>query len=70
MWPAACLGVHLARLQVRIAAAHFFLSFPRATVSMLEGFGDREMDPVSTLVLSPRGGRCLINLDRPVSVDT
>ncbi|POR38265.1 Uncharacterized protein TPAR_01529 [Tolypocladium paradoxum] len=55
-----CIGRHLALIELRLAAARFFLTFPEARVSSLEGMCDSDMKPVIHLLLSPSGGRCLI----------
>ncbi|KAI0131911.1 cytochrome P450 [Xylariales sp. AK1849] len=57
-----CLGLHLARMELRLAAALFFHTFPNATVSVLEGFSDEDMDPKMFFLLSPKNNRCLIEV--------
>ncbi|RDA86314.1 hypothetical protein CP532_5689 [Ophiocordyceps camponoti-leonardi (nom. inval.)] len=56
----ACLGLHLAMIELRHALAYFFLAFPDARVSTLEGMSDKDMEEEDYLVLSPKGKRCLI----------
>ncbi|KAK6839182.1 Cytochrome P450 [Apiospora arundinis] len=55
-----CLGLHLARLEIRLAAARFFHSFPNVEISNLEGMSDDDMEPQWYFVLTPKGKRCLI----------
>ncbi|KAL7961249.1 cytochrome P450 [Trichoderma compactum] len=40
-----CIGLHLARIELRYATARFFLTYPEAKVSTLEGFCDEDMVP-------------------------
>lgn len=56
-----CLGVHLARMELRLATARFFRAFPGAKVH-----GDmraEEMDQVAWFLLAPVGKRCLIRAE-------
>ncbi|KAH9237568.1 hypothetical protein K456DRAFT_1747371 [Colletotrichum gloeosporioides 23] len=55
-----CLGVHLARMELRLAAVHFFLAFPEATMSSEEGFTDDDMEPEMYFLLKPASHRCLV----------
>lgn len=55
-----CLGVHLARMELRLAATHFFLSFPKATLSTKAGFTEDDMEPEMYFLLKPASHRCLI----------
>lgn len=55
-----CIGLHLAQMELRIATAKFFLSFPNAKVSMLEGFKDDDMEQVIYFLTFPKNKRCLI----------
>ncbi|KIM95804.1 hypothetical protein OIDMADRAFT_45105 [Oidiodendron maius Zn] len=55
-----CLGMHLARMELRMAAALFFRTFPHARVSNLEGMSDADMAEKIYFLLSPKGKRCLI----------
>lgn len=59
----ACLGRHLARIELRLMAARFFRNFPNATVSELEGMCDKDMEPALHFLMVPSGHRCLIQLD-------
>ncbi|KAI0545628.1 cytochrome protein [Xylaria curta] len=55
-----CIGQHLARIELRLATARFFLAFPNVSVSSLEGMCDDDMEPVIQLFLTPKGKRCLL----------
>ncbi|KAG5913940.1 hypothetical protein E4U53_004744 [Claviceps sorghi] len=55
-----CIGLHLAYIELRLAAARFLLEFPTARVSHREGMSDKDMQMVSTFLLSPKGKRCLV----------
>ncbi|KAJ6438138.1 cytochrome P450 [Purpureocillium lavendulum] len=55
-----CIGQHLAKTELRLATARFFLTFPDAQMSSLEGMSDRDMEPKIHFLAAPSGGRCLI----------
>ncbi|KAE8391491.1 cytochrome P450 [Aspergillus alliaceus] len=55
-----CLGMHLARMELRLATALFFRAFPRAKVSTKEGMNDEDMRMKSYFLMTPSGHRCLI----------
>jgi cytochrome P450 len=55
-----CIGIHLAQLELRLATARFFRTFPNATVSSLEGMSDADMEQNMFFLMSPKGQRCLI----------
>ncbi|KAK5651667.1 hypothetical protein OQA88_11842 [Cercophora sp. LCS_1] len=55
-----CLGMHLARMELRLATAQFFRNFPDARVSTREGMSDEDMETKIHFLLSPKGKRCLI----------
>ncbi|KAH6690439.1 cytochrome P450 [Plectosphaerella plurivora] len=57
-----CLGMHLARMELRLAVARFFLSFPHASRSRLEGMSEKDMTPRIYFLLAATGKRCLIDL--------
>ncbi|KAK3324862.1 cytochrome P450 [Apodospora peruviana] len=61
--PRGCIGVHLARMELRLATALFFRSFPSARVSTKDGMSDTDMDELITFLLVPRGHRCLVELE-------
>ncbi|RDA93305.1 hypothetical protein CP533_2057 [Ophiocordyceps camponoti-saundersi (nom. inval.)] len=58
--PRVCIGQHLARMELRLATARFFLAFPEAQISSLEGMSDEDMKPRIHFLLTPSGGRCLV----------
>ncbi|KAJ2962741.1 hypothetical protein NQ176_g10909 [Zarea fungicola] len=58
-----CIGLHLAYTELRMGAAAFFRTFPNARVSTLEGMSDLDMAQTSYFILSPKGHRCLIDVD-------
>ncbi|KAM0814770.1 putative Cytochrome protein [Seiridium cardinale] len=55
-----CLGLHLARMELRLATARFFSTFPNAKASSREGFKDEDMNPDMFFLLTPNKHRCLI----------
>ncbi|KAL7800233.1 cytochrome P450 [Trichoderma ceciliae] len=55
-----CIGLHLARIELRYATARFFLTYPEAKVSTLEGFSDKDMVQRMFFIAAPTGKRCLI----------
>jgi hypothetical protein len=55
-----CIGMHLARIELRKGAALFFHNFPKARLTTKEGFSDRDMDQVMFFLMSPKGHRLLI----------
>jgi cytochrome P450 len=55
-----CLGIHLARMELRVTVAKFFRTFPNAVHSSVEGMTEEEMEPAMYFLLSPKGKRCLI----------
>ncbi|KAI1340199.1 cytochrome P450 [Xylariaceae sp. FL0016] len=57
-----CLGLHLARIELRLAVARFFKAFPNAKVSTKEGMSGKDMDKKLYFLIAPAGGRCLIEL--------
>lgn len=52
--------MHLAYMELRLATARFFRTFPNATMSSVEGMSDKDMEQGLYFLMSPRGGRCLI----------
>lgn len=58
---AVCIGIHLARLELRLATARFFLAFPHAQMSTLEGMSDEDMEQVLFFLAPPKGKRCLVD---------
>ncbi|KAJ2985423.1 hypothetical protein NUW58_g5537 [Xylaria curta] len=57
-----CLGLHLARIELRLGTARFFKKFPNAKISTREGMSDADMLPNLYFLANPRGHRCLIEL--------
>ncbi|PYI03047.1 cytochrome P450 [Aspergillus sclerotiicarbonarius CBS 121057] len=57
-----CIGMHLARIELRLATAHFFRQFPNSEVSNREGMSDEDMKEVLYFLLSPKGKRCLMEV--------
>ncbi|KAI0901171.1 putative cytochrome P450 [Annulohypoxylon nitens] len=55
-----CLGLHLARMELRLTTARFFTRFPNSKPSKLEGFTDEDMDPKLFFLMQPKNQRCLI----------
>ncbi|KAI0133364.1 cytochrome P450 [Hypoxylon sp. NC0597] len=56
-----CIGIHLAKMELRLATARFFTRFPNSRVSRLEGFTDEDMEPALYFLLAPKSQRCLID---------
>lgn len=54
--------MHLAKMELRLATARFFRTFPGATISTREGMSDEDMAQKIYLLLSPKGKRCLVEL--------
>ena len=54
--------MHLARMEMRLATALFFRSFPDARVSSLEGMSDKDMEEQIYFLLAPKGKRCLVEV--------
>ncbi|KAI1769943.1 putative cytochrome P450 [Hypoxylon cercidicola] len=57
-----CIGLHLARMELRLATARFFTRFPNAKVSRREGFTDEDMEPEMYFLMGPKNKRCLMEL--------
>ncbi|KAL4907585.1 hypothetical protein BDW74DRAFT_176336 [Aspergillus multicolor] len=57
-----CVGLHLAKMELRLATASFFRAFPRARMSSKEGMNDGDMDMMLYFLLSPKGKRCLVEV--------
>ncbi|QGI68497.1 related to benzoate 4-monooxygenase cytochrome P450 [Fusarium fujikuroi] len=58
-----CIGKHLARMELRLASARFFRAFPNAKVSCIEGMSEEDMELRAYFLLTPKRGRCLIQLE-------
>jgi hypothetical protein len=57
-----CVGLHLARRQIRLATAYFFRTFPRAKVSTQQNMSDSDMEQLIYFMMAPKGKRCLVEL--------
>ena len=55
-----CIGIHLARMELRLAAAYFFKSFPSVIMSGKEGMTEADMQPKTFFLLVPKGHRCIV----------
>lgn len=55
-----CIGIHLARMELRLATALFFRTFPQAHLSTKEGMSNEDMEMKSFFLMSPKGHRCLV----------
>ncbi|KAK5656798.1 hypothetical protein OQA88_4346 [Cercophora sp. LCS_1] len=58
-----CIGMHLARMELRLATAHFFRRFTRPKISKKEGFLDDDMYQYMYFLVSVKGHRCLIDAE-------
>ncbi|KAL3475109.1 cytochrome P450 [Aspergillus californicus] len=57
-----CVGLHLAKMELRLATALFFDTFPGAKVSTKEDMSDEDMEEALYFLLSPKGKRCLVEV--------
>lgn len=55
-----CIGMHLARMELRMATARFFQRLPRAQLSQKEGMSTEDMAMKAFFLMAPQGHRCLI----------
>lgn len=55
-----CIGMHLAKIEIRMGAALFFKKFPNAHMSTRDGMTLEEMNPLMYFMATPRGMRCLV----------
>ncbi|KAL4913920.1 cytochrome P450 [Aspergillus aurantiobrunneus] len=53
-----CLGIHLAKIELRLATARFFRAFPNPKVD--ESMKVEDMDQLAWFLLAPKGKKCLI----------
>ncbi|KAK5633686.1 hypothetical protein RRF57_009400 [Xylaria bambusicola] len=58
-----CIGLHLARIELRLGAARFFKRFPNAKMSSLEGMTEEDMIPKLFFLIHPQRHRCLMELE-------
>lgn len=56
-----CIGMHLAKIEIRMGAALFFKKFPNAHMSTRDGMTLEEMNPLMYFMATPRGMRCLVD---------
>lgn len=54
--------MHLARIELRLGAAKFFLKYPEAKVSTKENFTDAEMEQDIYFLAKFKGNRLLLEL--------
>jgi hypothetical protein len=57
-----CVGLHLARRQIRLATAYFFRAFPCAKVSTQQNMSNSDMEQLIYFMMAPKGKRCLVEL--------
>lgn len=55
-----CIGIHLAWMELLLATALFFRTFPNASISKKDGMCDQDMEAKMFVLVSPKGRRCLI----------
>ncbi|KAJ5219719.1 hypothetical protein N7468_008923 [Penicillium chermesinum] len=55
-----CIGIHLAKMELRLATAMFFRRFPHAHMSSREGMTTDDMEMKAWFLMTPKGGRCLM----------
>ncbi|KAI2621287.1 cytochrome P450 [Hypoxylon sp. NC1633] len=58
--PRTCIGLNLARMELRLCTALFFRAFPTAKLSTKYGMSENDMDAQINFLLMPKGHRCLI----------
>ncbi|KUI73017.1 hypothetical protein VM1G_08319 [Cytospora mali] len=57
-----CIGIHLARLELRLGTARFFRMYPNAKISTLEGMSDDDMEQQLSFLAPPKTKRCLVEV--------
>ncbi|KAE8349885.1 cytochrome P450 [Aspergillus coremiiformis] len=57
-----CIGLHLAKIELRLATGHFFRCFPNARISRKFDFNDNDMEQMLFFLMSPKGKRCLLEV--------
>ncbi|KAH8887131.1 cytochrome P450 [Thozetella sp. PMI_491] len=55
-----CVGLHLARIELRLATILFFRTFPNSRISSAEGMTMDDMTPEIYFISSMKGKRCLV----------
>ncbi|OQD87454.1 hypothetical protein PENSOL_c077G04033 [Penicillium solitum] len=58
-----CIGLHLARMELRLGSVLFFREFPNAQRSDKEGMSAKDMEMQSFFLMAPKGHRCLIETE-------
>ena len=59
---ADCIGLHLAKIELRLATGYFFRYFPNAKLSSKYDFNDNDMEQMLFFLMSPKGKRCLLEV--------
>ncbi|KAE8154108.1 cytochrome P450 [Aspergillus avenaceus] len=57
-----CIGLHLAKMELRLATGYFFRYFPNAQISTKYNFTDNDMEQMLFFLMSPKGKRCLVQV--------
>ncbi|KIW16435.1 hypothetical protein PV08_06487 [Exophiala spinifera] len=57
-----CLGIHLARMELRLATARFFTRFPSVQISRQHGMDDGDMEQEHYFLMAPKGHRLLVEV--------
>lgn len=57
-----CIGLHLAKIELRLATGYFFRYFPNAKLSSKYDFNDNDMEQMLFFLMSPKGKRCLLEV--------
>ncbi|OGM46593.1 cytochrome P450 [Aspergillus bombycis] len=57
-----CIGLHLAKVELRLATGYFFRYFPNAKVSSKYDFNDNDMEQMLFFLMFPKGKRCLVEV--------
>ncbi|KAJ5401140.1 hypothetical protein N7465_011629 [Penicillium sp. CMV-2018d] len=58
-----CIGLHLARMELRLGSVLYFREFPNAQRSDKEGMSTKDMEMQSFFLMAPKGHRCLIETE-------
>ncbi|KAF2724387.1 putative cytochrome P450 [Polychaeton citri CBS 116435] len=58
----SCVGLHLANMELRMAAVGFFKAFPQVIPSTTNGMSDEAMEMVNYFLVAPKGHKCLITV--------
>ncbi|PSR81488.1 cytochrome P450 [Coniella lustricola] len=60
--PRNCIGLNLAKMELRLCTALFFRAFPSARLSTKKGMSHEDMEKHVNFLVSPKGHRCLIEV--------